>query len=96
MGAFWDAIQAELDLERFEVSDRKLARVLDVAPSTIKNWREGLTKLPDREHIEAVARFTGSTYEQVLLLALSETTHGAGTRLDRPAFRKRLLEPGDD
>lgn len=88
MGAFWDAIQAELDRERFAPSDRRLAASLGVAPSTIKNWRDGLTKLPDREHLEAVAQFLGESYESVLLLALGETEHGKGTRLERSAGRR--------
>lgn len=96
MGAFWDAIQAELDRERFAPSDRRLAASLGVAPSTIKNWRNGLTELPKRAHLEAVASFLGQTYEATLLLALGETEHGRGTRLERPAGRDQYLRGTDD
>lgn len=92
MGVFWDAIQAELDRERFAPSNRRLAAALGVAPSTITNWRDGLTELPKREHLESVARFIGETYESVLLLALSESDHGKGTRLERPAARNKYLD----
>ena len=81
MGAYWDLIQRELDRERFDVSDRKLALRLGVSPSTIKNWRDGINRLPDQKNLRAVADFTGTAYEDVLLIALSETGHARGTRL---------------
>lgn len=81
VGAFWDIIQAELDRERFTVSDRKLALRLKVSPSTIGNWRTGLTALPEVKNLRAVADFAGRSYEEVLLAALSDTGHADGTRL---------------
>lgn len=83
MGAFWELIQIELDRERFTVSDRKLAMRLNVSPSTIANWRAGFSQLPSERNLRAVADFTGRSYEQVLLAALSETGHARGTRLER-------------
>jgi|SRR5690625_4846404 len=81
MGSFWNIIQTELDRERFTVSDRKLAERLGVSPTTIGNWREGIKNLPSRRNLRAVADFTGTAYEEVLLAALSETGHAEGTRL---------------
>lgn len=81
MGALWDVIQAELDRERFTVSDRKLALRLGVSPSTIGNWREGISRLPDEKNLRSIADFVGRSYEDILLVALSETGHARGTRL---------------
>lgn len=72
MGAFWDLVQDELDRERFPPSDRKLALRLGVSPSTPKNWRDGLKQLPTEKSIQAVADFTGRSYETVLSIAQSE------------------------
>lgn len=81
VGAFWDIIQGELDRERFDVSDRKLALRLGVSPSTIANWRSGLNELPSIKNLRAVADFAGLAYEEVLLAALADTGHASGTRL---------------
>lgn len=88
MGAFWDLIQAELDKERFEVSDRRLARELDVSATTIANWRAGLKALPKESNLRAVAAFVNASYEDVLIIALSETGHARGTRLASRAGRR--------
>lgn len=95
MGAFWDTIKAELDRTGFDISDRKLALKLGTSPSTIGNWRRGLKELPSRKNMESVATFVNQTYEEILLLALSETGYGQGTRLDRDAARRARLEPDD-
>jgi len=94
MGLFWDIIQAELDRERFPVSNRDLAKELGVSPTTIGNWRSGIKQLPEPDNIRAVARFTGRTYEDVLLAALSDTGHAEGTRL-AARFRPRDVGSGD-
>lgn len=92
MGAFWDIIQGELNRERFTVSDRKLADRLGVSPSTIANWRSGLTDLPSIKNLRAVADFAGRSYEDVLMAALADTGHAEGTRL---AERRGRLEVGE-
>lgn len=92
MGAFWDIIQTELDRERFDVSDRKLAQRLGVSPSTIANWRSGVHSLPEIKNLRAVADFAGRSYEDVLLAALADTGHADGTRL---AERRVRLELGE-
>lgn len=81
VGAFWDLIQTELDKERFEPSDRAVARLLDVSPTTISNWKAGLKALPKESSLRAVAGFVHAPYEDVLIIALSETGHARGTRL---------------
>lgn len=93
MGAFWDVIQRELDRERFHVSDRKLAARLGVSPSTIGNWRDGLRQLPAEKNLRAVADFAGRSYEDVLIIALSETGHARGTNI---AARFARRDVGDD
>ena len=95
MGAFWDIIQTELDRERFDVSDRKLARRLRVSPTTIANWRTGLRELPEVENLKAVADFSGRAYEDVLIAALADTGHAEGTRFAsrRDIFRRNLGGP---
>lgn len=93
MGAFWDVIQRELDRERFDVSDRKLAARLGVSPSTIGNWRNGLAQLPAEKNLRAVADFAGRSYEDVLIIALSETGHARGTNI---AARFARRDVGDD
>jgi transcriptional regulator with XRE-family HTH domain len=82
MGAFWDIIQTELDRERFDVSDRKLASKLKVSPTTIANWRSGLNDLPEVRSLAAVAEFSGRSYEDVLLAALADTGYATGTRFE--------------
>lgn len=93
MGAFWNIIQAELDRERFKVSDRAVALKLGVSPTTIANWKDGLSRLPEERNLRAVADFTGLSYEEVVLTALSETKQAQGTRL---AARNRPKDVGDD
>lgn len=92
VGAFWNVIQIELDQERFHVPDRELARKLNVSPSTIRNWRDGLKRLPSVTNIRAVAEFSGRSYEDVLMIALSETGHARGTRLARRTTVADLVE----
>lgn len=95
MGAFWEIIQTELDRERFDVSDRQLARKLDVAPTTISNWRRGFKELPSPRNLRAVADFAGVSYERVLLAALSDTGHARGTRLEgRPTIGDTETDTG--
>ncbi|SIS23049.1 hypothetical protein [Williamsia sterculiae] len=57
------------------VSDAELARRIGVTPQNLGLWRrDGLRRLPQREHLEAVAALSGTTsYEQVLDAALHET-----------------------
>lgn len=96
MGAFWDIIQTELDRERFDVSDRKLARKLGVSPTTIANWRAGIRELPEVENLKAVADFSGRSYEDVLIAALADTGHAEGTRFAsnrRDVYRRNTSGP---
>ena len=103
MGAFWDVIQDEVDRTqdpRFKPpSDRDLAKVFEVAPTTIGNWRNGLNRLPDEKNIRKVADFAGLPYEDVLMIALAESGYARGTqlaaRLGRSEGRRRRKEADD-
>lgn len=80
MGPFWQLIQDHLDRMEFPPSNRRLADRLDIAPTTLTNWRRGLKALPDQENLEAVAAFIGKPYDAVLGAALDETGYSAAAR----------------
>lgn len=102
MGAFWDLIQEEVDRNRdprFKPpSERDLAKLFEVSPTTIGNWRNGLRRLPDEKNIRKVADFVGRVYEDVLLIALAESGYATGTqlaaRIGQPKGRQRRKELG--
>ena len=79
--AFWNLIQSHLDTLEFAPSGRQLADRLGVAPQTLTNWKAGLTELPKRKNLEAVAAFIGKPYGYVLLTALNDTGYGHGAKL---------------
>jgi transcriptional regulator with XRE-family HTH domain len=91
VGAFWDLIDDHLGQMEFPPSKRRLADRLDVSPQTITNWQQGLTELPKRENIEAVASFVGKSYGDVLNAALSDTGYARGSGLG--AKRQRFKQP---
>ena len=84
MGAFWELIQDHLDKMEFPPSKRRLAERLDVVPQTITNWQQGLTELPKRRNIEAVASFVGKSYGSVLAAALADAGYGRGAGFTMP------------
>lgn len=65
MGRFFDIIQAHIDSQPYDVSQRQVAKKLGVSPTTLANWRSP-EKLIEKRHIEAVARLTGVPYARVL------------------------------
>jgi transcriptional regulator with XRE-family HTH domain len=71
MGRLYDIIQRHIDAQPYLVSVRKVAQALDVTPSTVSNWRnpESLVK---KEHLEAIARVTGTPYQEVLDALLAD------------------------
>lgn len=69
MGKLYDIIQAHIDAQPYEVSVRQVARALGVTPTTVKNWREP-RELLKKEHLEAIARVTGTPYRDVLAALL--------------------------
>lgn len=65
MGRLYDLIQAHMDAQPYEVRPADVARALGVSRQTVANWREP-TKLISREHLEGIARITGTPYIRVL------------------------------
>ena len=65
MGRLYDVIQRHIDSQGYRVSERQIAEKLDVSPSTLANWRHP-AKLIEKEHIVAISRLTGESYQRVL------------------------------
>jgi hypothetical protein len=71
MGEFWGIIQAHLD--RYGVREAAFARKIGTVSQTTSNWKHrGLSQLPKRELLEAVARETSTPYEAVLRAVLTD------------------------
>lgn len=71
MGQLYDIIQRHIDAQPYEVSVRQVARALGVTPTTVANWREP-TQLIRKDHLEAIARVTGTPYREVLAALLAD------------------------
>jgi transcriptional regulator with XRE-family HTH domain len=95
VGAFWELIDEHLGKMDFPPSKRRLALRLDVSPQTITNWQHGLTELPKRNNLEAVASFIGKTYGEVLEAALSDTGYARGSDIGTRRRSKRT-PPADE
>lgn len=65
MGRLYDIIQAHIDAQPHGTSVRRVAKAMGVSPTTVKNWREP-KELLRKEHLEAIARVTGTPYREVL------------------------------
>ena len=96
MGAFWELIDEHLGKMEFPPSKRRLALRLDVSPQTITNWQHGLTELPKRHNLEAVASFIGRTYGEVLEAALSDTGYSRGSEIVARRRRAKRTPPADE
>lgn len=71
MGKLYDLIQDHMDSQGYEVTPAQVARKIGVSRQTVLNWREP-SKLPMREHLQAVARVTGVPYQRVLDAVLDD------------------------
>lgn len=71
MGKLYDIIQTHIDAQPYEVSVRQVAKALGVTPTTVANWREP-TQLVRKDHLEAIARVTGTPYREVLAALLAD------------------------
>lgn len=80
MGQLYDIIQRHIDAQPYGTSVRRVADALGVSPTTVANWRQP-TKLIAKEHMEAIARVTGTPYREVLDANLADT----GYEADPPA-----------
>jgi transcriptional regulator with XRE-family HTH domain len=70
----WALLQAHRDTQPYPPSDRRIAARLGISPTALTNWRTGLSALPKRTNLEALAALAGVPYRQVLAAAL----HDAG------------------
>lgn len=70
MGRLYDIIQAHIDAQApYPPSVRQVALQLGVSPTTVANWRH-IKQVPKREHLESVARVTGTPLQQVFEAAI--------------------------
>lgn len=100
MGRLYDIIQAHIDAQApYKPSVRQVAIQLGVSPTTVANWRNP-TRLPQAEHLEAIARLTGVPVRDVFQAAGIDTGYlpdadddqldiVAGLESGRLAARKR-------
>ena len=72
MGRLYDIIQAHIDAQPYGTSVRKVAEAIGVSPTTVANWREP-KQLPKKEHLEAIARVTGTPLRDVFYAAGVDT-----------------------
>jgi transcriptional regulator with XRE-family HTH domain len=69
----WDIIQRHIDEQRYRPNDRQIATALGVSHGTPGNWRKRVNQLPTEAHLRAIARLTGTPYNDVLTAALRDT-----------------------
>lgn len=70
MGRLYDIIQGHIDAQApYPPSVRQVALQLGVSPTTVANWRH-IKQVPKREHLEALARVTGTPLQQVFEAAI--------------------------
>lgn len=69
-GRLWAIVQEHIDGELYPPSRRQVAKQMGVAPQTLSNWYNGLSSVPQREHLMALAELTGKPYRAVLRAAL--------------------------
>ena len=89
MGLLWELIQRHIDNVGYPVSERTIAKKLEVTPNTLKHWRD-LKRLPSRENMEAIADLVGVRYAVVLDAALRDTGYHEDIR---PASVLHPLRP---
>lgn len=65
MGRLYGLIQEHIDSQPYEVSVRQVAKNIGVTQTTLANWRNP-KQLIALEHLEAIARVTGTPYIRVL------------------------------
>lgn len=73
-GRLWELIENHRNSQPYPPSYRQIAYRLGVSPSTVTNWKNPKV-LPDREHLEALAKLVGLDYPTVLTIALGDTRY---------------------
>jgi hypothetical protein len=93
MGArLWRMVEEFRDSQPFPPSVRAIARQAGISESTFANWQH-ISKLPEREHLEAFARISKWSYRELLDAALvdagySEASDGTPTSRRLTAVKK--------
>lgn len=82
-GRLFALIQAHMDAQPYGVSERQIARKLDVSPTTLRNWREP-TKLIAKRHLVAISELTGVPYSRVLDALLEDIGYLSPAPPDQP------------
>lgn len=88
MGQLYDIIQRHIDAQPYGASVRSVAKALGVTPTTVGNWREP-RELVKKEHLEAIARVTGTPYREVLAALLVDIGYEVPATEDPPAEEVR-------
>lgn len=74
MGRLWDLIDEHREASPYPPSYRQIALSAGINPSTFMKWQT-IKSLPDREHLQAVARTIGVSYTKVLIAALKDVAY---------------------
>lgn len=88
MGRLWDLVEEYRDGQPYPPSVRAMATKAGMHNSTLSNWQDNLRELPERKHMEAVARLIGRPYEVVLDAALLDAGY-VGKPVERPTSRRK-------
>lgn len=74
MGRLYDIIQTHIDAQPYDVSQRQIAKKLEVSPTTLKNWQTP-KDLIDKKHLRAISLLTGVPYLRVLDALLDDINY---------------------
>lgn len=77
-------------LDQYGPSRAEFARRVGAAPQTVQNWKARIKTLPNREHLEGVAKVTGLPYLVVLDAALLDAGYRDGLADDLAALKVRI------
>lgn len=73
MGQLWDLVEAyRRRHEPYPPSIREIAAQIAMSPTAVGNWRDGLSRVPERRNLLRFADLVGVSYQRVLDAALSD------------------------
>lgn len=87
VGKLYDIIDNHRDQAGYRISQRQVARRLDVSPTTLKNWQTP-RELIAKHHLEAIAGLTGVPYQRVLDALLDDIGYLHGSAEKPPQERR--------
>ncbi|HLR95117.1 MAG TPA: helix-turn-helix transcriptional regulator [Jiangellaceae bacterium] len=88
-GQLWRIIERYIDGFTYPPSERAVAKKMGIKATTMNNWKHAtMTRLPDVDHLEAIARVTGVPYEEVMDAALADTGYLPVRKRDQPSQRR--------